>query len=505
MKKWQLAVETQRRECITREQARIHATDAPARGFAWMHGQTAQIENPYAEHEDDEDEESLNLANSGGWDQQYQAQRDLEGGNQFPGQQQSNFSMNRNASSTSLRSRSNTGESTQSIAGMVRQGAPARFPMPNQANLPLSLQTQVPSQGQAHSPGPRGPVIGDSYFSPVAESPASSRASQNSMYPFPRQGTPQGYGELGDQNRYTAPAQINRAPSRESQSSLNSGYPRNPQRPGLPVMSSQSAIRTRSFSTPDVNAHINSARRREMKEGGVPAVPGIPAHLHPAYDHGLPRSSNGSPVNGLPTRAGTSSPGVQRERLQSHVGGGGLNGQMAPPYHRANTTIPIGSKNQGIEHNSLTSGSISSQGGHGLMDSQPNYPGHQTNPSTSTTHTHRSQSSVSGPTTENALPTQLKVKVNCANNYVTLVVSYNISYATLVDRIDAKIGRFSSGGSNGGGIGTGGMRLRYRDEDGDFVTIDGDEGVQEAWAEWREMGGGEGGLGEIELFCSGVE
>ena len=42
------------------------------------------------------------------------------------------------------------------------------------------------------------------------------------------------------------------------------------------------------------------------------------------------------------------------------------------------------------------------------------------------------------------LPTQLKVKVNCDGNYVTLVVAFNITYQSLIDRIDAKVGRFSN-------------------------------------------------------------
>lgn len=104
---------------------------------------------------------------------------------------------------------------------------------------------------------------------------------------------------------------------------------------------------------------------------------------------------------------------------------------------------------------------------------------------------------------DTALPTQLKVKVNCDGNYVTLVVAFNITYQSLIDRIDAKVGRFSNNA-----IARGTMRLRYRDEDGDFVTIESDDDIQIAFQEWREAQKHQyhtGQLGEIELFCLSVE
>jgi cell division control protein 24 len=52
------------------------------------------------------------------------------------------------------------------------------------------------------------------------------------------------------------------------------------------------------------------------------------------------------------------------------------------------------------------------------------------------------------------------------------------------------------------------MRLRYRDEDGDFVTIESDDDIQIAFQEWREsqkLQYHTGQLGEIELFCLSVD
>lgn len=99
------------------------------------------------------------------------------------------------------------------------------------------------------------------------------------------------------------------------------------------------------------------------------------------------------------------------------------------------------------------------------------------------------------------LPTQLKVKVNCdSGNYLTLVANLNITYQSLIDRIDVKLARFTNSS-----IGKGNLRLRYRDEDGDFVSIESDEDIQIAFSDWREglRNQYSGGMGEIELFCVG--
>jgi len=84
-----------------------------------------------------------------------------------------------------------------------------------------------------------------------------------------------------------------------------------------------------------------------------------------------------------------------------------------------------------------------------------------------------------------------------------LVVAFNITYQSLIDRIDAKVGRFSNNA-----IARGTMRLRYQDEDGDFVTIESDDDIYIAFQEWRDVQTqqfGTGQLGEIELFCMSVE
>ncbi|KAE8440930.1 hypothetical protein EG329_006192 [Mollisiaceae sp. DMI_Dod_QoI] len=446
MKKWYEGVDGQRKQHASTVLSGSSPDSAPA-DFAWMRDQTG-LANPYAQEDDDDDDEYSAPASAPIPNSSY------PGPNGLP----------RNASSTSLRSRSTTGDSGQSMAGIARGPVPpSRFPM-NISTPPLSLQTQLSSQ--MPSPSQRG---GDSYFSPVAESPASSRTSTtSSMFPFPRQGTPQGGWE--DHNRYTAPA-MPRAPSRGSQTPADAYQMngRTPQRPSLPAMASQTQAsaaqqRSRSYSTPDINAQNGVRRLPNGATSGqqVPAVPGIPPHLqgHPAYDAGIPRSQTSSP-NGLPMRSNTQSPGTQRERLPQQSAY-----PTVPQYNRSNTTqIPMSAADSRTMSPPL--GSANSQG------SDPE------------------------------LPNQLKVKVNCDGNYVTLVAGYNIKYQVLVDRIDAKVGRFSNNA-----ISQGTMRLRYRDEDGDLVTIEGDEDVRLAFQEWREAQKYQyqaGQLGEIELFCLTVD
>ncbi|MFM9785625.1 PB1 domain-containing protein, partial [Streptomyces scabiei] len=53
-------------------------------------------------------------------------------------------------------------------------------------------------------------------------------------------------------------------------------------------------------------------------------------------------------------------------------------------------------------------------------------------------------------------------------------------------------------------IARGDLKLRYQDEDEDFVNIESDDDIQIAISEWREgQANAPGGLGEIELFCVG--
>lgn len=460
MKKWAHGLDIQRKENAPRMSAASPEAIAP--DFAWTQAQAGGLENPYLQQEDEEDDEHPN------------------------GTSASQFPMPRMGSSSNLRQRSMTNDSSHSLASIAR-APPPRFPLPAPPP-PLSLQTQTSGAG---SPGARAM---DSYFSPVDHSPASSRTSTASGafssqgYQFPKTATPQPMWD--DNNRYTAPA-MPRAPSRDGPSPNPQTNGRNPRGPSLPAMASRNSDaqqqRSRSYSTPDINAQPGSQpRSRQPSQTNIPAVPGIPQHLHPAHDSGIPRSQTGSPRNDLPIRSQTQSPGVQRERMHGHSGSlGGQMGQFPsqPLYSRSGTPGPPGPP---LRVDSAAANSRTVSPALGTATLPPPTAGSMAGSMTSP---------------DMPLPTQLKVRVNCdSGNYVTLVVAFNITYQSLIDRIDAKLARFTASS-----IGKGMLKLRYRDEDGDFVTIQSDDDIQIAFMEWREgvRNMYSGGVGEIELYCVG--
>ncbi|KAK4215620.1 Rho guanine nucleotide exchange factor scd1 [Rhypophila decipiens] len=459
MKKWAAGLDQQRKENAPAPQQ----SPDQAANFAWLQTQGPVLENPYAQQEEDEDDDSNVTPVQGQYGGPGVAPVALPG------------TMQRNASSTSLRQRSATGDSAQSLAGIAR-APPPRFVLPTP---PAGLQLQTNQQGV-----PRG---GESYFSPVAESPAPSRSSSTTSgifgtggYPFPKTSTPQpGWGE--DHNRYTAPAMMPRAPSRDGPSNGRN----RPSMPVLPRDSSQmSQQRSRSYSTPDINGQANS-----RTSGSVPAVPGIPPHLHPTHarhDSTIPRSNTGSPANDIPVRTNTSSPGAQRTRQQIQGGGTMAQFPTQPIYPRQGTP---------------GSGVNLPPPGPPPMGMVPMLPSETSRTGSPALANSPMPASQPPPGSDMPLPTQLKVKVNCeSGTYVTLVVQFNITYQSLIDRIDAKLARFSNSS-----IGKGNLRLRYRDEDGDFVTIESDDDIQIAISEWREGVRSlyTQGVGEIELFCVG--
>ena len=472
MKKWASGLDQQRKENVPQP---AQAPDQVPPNFAWMQSQSSGLENPYAQQDDEDEEDSYGPVNTMS---QY--------GSQQPPQQVMPGTMTRNASSTSLRSRAGTSEGPQSLAGIAR-APPPRFPLP-QPPAPLSVQTQVGGAPVQPSPNPQPPNP-NSYFSPTLESPASSRTSTtsgffpNNTYSYQPPATQPPVWE--DNNRYTAPA-MPHAQARDSQSPANA-YARNPRGPSLPVMASQTSQqlqqqRSRSYSTPNIDQPVNGRRQNGQS---VPAVPGIPQHLHPAHerhDSNIPRSNTGSPRNELPVRTNTQSPGTQRERERSY----GAPTMTKFPSH------PIYPR----------SGSVSGASVAAPPAMPPSDPSRTMSPPLANS----AQNSPNPATPSEAdmlLPTQLKVKVNCdTGNYVTLVVAFNITYQSLIDRIDAKLNRFTSSS-----IGKGNLKLRYQDEDGDFVTIESDDDIQIAISEWREgmrnTALSPAGVGEIELFCVG--
>jgi cell division control protein 24 len=481
MKKWAQQIEAQRR----RYRERTRNSDGSRAGgtsqteFEFMRNQP-NLENPYARPGEDDEEDDLETlvgSNAPSW----------VGPGQPYGNGHSDFSQSRNASSTSLRSRSTTSESNgpPPSAAAQSRAQPPRMPSGTFTGQPqLSLRTR--NLQALASPAER--FGNDSYFSPAPESPmtASSRTSSSSnMYPFPRQQLPQnGYYEEGHGGtRFTAPAMGRPQPSqRDTTGSISNGYPGAPaQRPGpraggaAGMHSAQqipTAHRNRSASSPDIHN-----AQRAATNGQQPPVPAMPANYQ-GFTHMVPRSQNGSP-NGQPSRSPQNDP---------------RGGHNVPSPTSQHPYDPV---------------------------ARPDLRGAQYPSSRTVTPVPRTGGTPAPPSNGTPLPadiqppTQLKVKVHApsASQVLTLVVPLNISYQTLKDRIDAKLQRSTNltlGSANGGtGVAPSKdnvVKLKYLDED-DLVIIQTDEDVLEAFETWREQRGGDlggdgmGGMGEIELWC----
>ncbi|KAF1813577.1 hypothetical protein P152DRAFT_285799 [Eremomyces bilateralis CBS 781.70] len=460
MKRWASQVDQQRRACLDLVRTSNNAKNpsASATEFTYLKDNNIDmLENPYKEDDDDDDDVETLVET-------------------FPGR--SDYQIQRSDSETSLRSRSATGDSGPPMSRALPVHPPPRFPMlPNNQLPPLQLRTQHFQNPSYPSPGERAM---DSYFSPTAESPISTRTSSSSgMFPHFRQGSMQNGWQPDDNARYTAPA-MGRSTSREQIATQ-----RSTQRPSLPAgPNSTSALltqnRLRSASSPDIAANGMPQHRRA--DGGshppVPDVPVPPFPTHYAYNQPpMNRSQTASPgtMNGIhvPTRAATQSPTVQRDRLMHQR----VPEQYLSDYPSARAPpLP----------RSVTSMDQSRGPPPGAFDPR-------SHPAPAPPPTSAPRDELPSP------PTQLKVKVHCpsAGSSMTLVVSTNISYQSLKDRIDAKLQRSTSLS-----LSSEQLKLKYLDED-DFVSIQSDEDVQMAFETWREQRGEItlGHMGEIELYC----
>lgn len=445
MKKWYKDIDTQRAKQAEERSARHTGTSETE--FTYMKN-VQNMPNPYQ--------------------QEYEAEEELQKEAAFF----SEFPTSRNASSTSLRSRSATGGSGGSAP--LSAGRPQRFPMPD---TPLHTQYASGTVSPAERSMP-------SYFSPT-ETPFTSARSSSQSIPYPRQTTPSNMWNE-ESNRYTAPA-MSRGASRDSTNwnpyfnSSNSSA-RGPQRPSLSPFSGPQAqspngmaqARMRSASSPDIHHHIAHLRGHAMQTVDNVPVPPIPSHMANMRAP-VNRSQTSSPTNtNLPIRSATQSQGVQQQHTQRPTQPTHFH---EPQYFSRAPTLN-------------TSQSPA-------LDQPPSPLGEEPEPEQQT-HTQPTPLSQ-----DPLMPTQLKAKVNFDDNYVTLVIASNILYRSLTDRVDAKLARFTNRSIGGKSV-----RLRYKDEDGDFVTIDSDEAVQLAFMEWRDQHQemlAKGQVGEIQLFCQPVE
>ena len=432
MNKWRSKVEGQR--VSLNESARSSGQNGTSE-TEFLYMKNAALQNPYTREDggDEEDEQTARAAPTFGQ------------------------SMSRNTSSTSLRSRSTTGGSGPPTGQVPSRNPPSRFPMPDHVHgsngPPLTVSTNF------HSGSPmQDDKAGDSYFSPTVESPVSTRSS--TTYPFPRQPNSSYTWTSDEQKHKTAPATVARAPSRNGQQVLMNTYivdGRTVQRPSLPAMAAAQQLnlvqsRYRSVSTPDIhNNPANLAARRYNGQGTPPVdnvpVPPIPHHMT-SMRAPVNRSQSNSPTSGqLPSRSGTQSPKLTRERAAQY----------------GHDQVPQGSSRSDLRQfqaPNLANATMSSGVGQ------------------------RMGPAAIGGEEEILPPQQLKVKI-CFDpepSHVTIVVPRVIKYRSLIDRIDSKMERVVASS-----IAKGTARLRYYDSEGDAITIGCDDDVQEAIAEWQKV------------------
>lgn len=447
MNKWRDQVTTQKQ--ILSESARSSGQPGTSETeFTSMKNQ-ASLENPYLQDDDAEEDDS-------------QGSTLVEG--------QSNMGPSRNASSNSLRAAATLAGSSMLPLDRSTNRIPAsRLPQQELANKnyapPLSLHTNIPPN--VDSPGD---FVGNSYFSPTAESPTSTRSSSQINNYFPRQSTP-GNGWPSDDNKHkTAPAMSN-TQSRDATGTLNSYIinGRSVQRPSLPVMAtsqnpqqlSMAQSRLRSVSTPDIHNPNSSGPRRYANGQLQPPidntpVPPMPSHIAQMRSP-VNRSQANSPLNAqIPIRSATQSPQLQHRQQQ-----------QADALYRAAQQNVLGITASTSPSTTLPTPHLTPQ-----FTSQSGLP-------LPAIRSPTPSQPVTGK--EIPYPSQLKVKIwfEPAPSHVTIVVPIIIKHRSLIDRIDSKMVKISSAS-----ISNGTARLRYRDGDGDILTIASDEDVSLAIEDW---------------------
>lgn len=398
--------------------------------FAWMVNSENNDQVTVAELSEDEDADDTVDAS-------------MQNANMYTG-----FSVPRNGSNASLRSRSTTGESLQlqqqpqaplgTLPGTYARPA-QRYPQPGgPAQPPLTLVTGVSPLSQLHDA---------SYFSPVSETPMSTRvSSSSSQFPFPRTSTP-GYSE--ENRRFTPPSgftppNMSRSTSREGAAiaASQAQFPHHSQvqatnrlqRPSLPGIVPPAGTlqqnRMRSASSPNIHHLPSQAQLARSPGGAIPPMPTVPSG-YVAYSGGpavINRSQNNSPT----------SPGLPIQGL---------------PTRSDSPSFP----ENGSRHSS-TNG-ISSVG-----------------------------------------QAQVKLKVNYGNDKFVIIVPFNIPYFQLMDRIERKVKICGTGNE----VPTNLVKIKYQDEDGDYISMNSDDDVLMAFDVSGEPGrnDGSGITGVVTLYVT---
>lgn len=430
--------------------------------FTSMEGQSSLV-NPYIHEDDAEEDDSQGSTLVGGQD---------------------SFAKSRNASNNSLRTAATLARATI---------------LPPDHNISSRQMQTDPNSGLSAQPGLTlhtnlAPIdsageFAQSYFSPLADSPGSTRSSTQAYgYAFPQQPTPNNGWRYDENKHKTAPA-MGRAPSREmvgppgSSFSINGRAMQSPS--AAAIQNAQYAAmaqsRSRSASTPDIHNAASSGPRRYANGQIQPSIENMPVPPLPSPHIAqmripISRSHTNTPTAGqLPIRSATQSPQMSLGRMPRPL----------PSQHEYDQQHQARQQPANIEprsHFQNTPLGIS------LPVPKPSQLGSQ-----------QIQAAHLTRVAQRSLPTQLKVKTwyEPASLYVTIVVPINIKYQSVADRIDSKMSKISKAS-----IASGTAKLRYRDES-DLVNIESDEELAMAIDTWAELHEGpllESKCPDFELF-----
>lgn len=383
-------------------------------------------------------------------------------------------------------------------------GAQNTFPPPRQPRYPMSNSAQYMQNNplsvtiHPHTQHLAGDASNASYFSPV-ETPLATpmglrQQAGSQQYPFPRQGTPSTHDET--RNGYASPALI-KSTSRDSLQNINNTGGQRLQRPSLPgVIQSQTITqqnRLRSASSPNIH-HLPAHPRQ-----GAPPMPSLPAGfaINSAQNNqmGVSRSATGSPglpIQMPPNRGSNQSPaGYQymNSSIDNHQGHG-INNHH-PHDETGWTPQHIGSApNSRMQHIGTMHQDYSSNIPV-RNETPPNVI--QENPKSTTNTT---SPTGTAPSSRPATVPSLKVKVSYVTDMFVIIVPQNIVYTHLMDRIERKV-RLCGGASYNANQP---LRVRYQDEDGDYITVNSDDDVQMAIE--SRFHGGDDSMGVVTLFVA---
>lgn len=360
---------------------------------------------------------------------------------EMPSDQMSVLSANnRNGSSTNLRSRSTTDSvaaaQPNSQSSFPRQPA-SRFAQQGHTP-PLTLNTNPAVYNLANSPDH------SSYFSPVETPMMSARTSSSSgqQYPFPRYPNNANYYP-DDPNRYTPPS-MSRTPSREGASvgappaAQYAAYQGGQPRLQRPSLPGMAA--SAQTSTP---ASAAAAAQNRMRSASSPNIHHVPTASQ------LSRVSPGGNIPPVPVLPGTYQP---------------YNG-VPTATNRSQTGSP-------------TSPQLPIQGALSRTNS-PALHGDGNMPNGTAATANR----------------QVKVKIHLNNDKMVIIVPANIAYAQLIDRIERKVKNCAELAN-----GSGPIRIKYQDEDGDYISMSSDDDVQMAFDVACEAAGAKDSTGVVTLY-----